>query len=81
MTEPTQNPWYFKTSVLVIAVMVAGPLALPLLWFNPRYKNFTKIIWTIVIIALSYYSTLLMVESFNNIKKYYDLAFNPVGLQ
>ena len=77
MNESSQNRWYFKTSILVIAVLVVGPFALPLLWFNPRYKMLSKIIWTLLILVASYYLTLTMVESLKNIKKYYDLAFNP----
>ncbi len=32
---PPQLPWYFRTSIIVIAVCCVGPLALPLLWWRP----------------------------------------------
>ena len=31
----------------------AGPLALPLVWINPRYKIITKIVVTVIVIALT----------------------------
>ena len=54
-TEPgkPETKWYFATSVVVIAVLCLGPLALPLIWFNPRYNWIIKITATVVIIALS----------------------------
>ena len=29
-----KRKWYFSTSVLVIAILCLGPIALPLLWLN-----------------------------------------------
>ena len=45
--------WYFSTGTLVIALLSVGPLALPLVWFNPRYKPITKLVLTAVVISLS----------------------------
>ena len=73
----TQDKWYFKTYTLIFAVLVVGPLALPLLWFNPRYKKSTKLTWTLIILAISFGSIWLMNESLKSIQKYYSLAFNP----
>ena len=55
--------WYHQTSTVVIALLCLGPLALPLVWFNPRYKITTRIVVTILVIALSiwiYYLTMGM---------------------
>jgi hypothetical protein len=48
-----RTKWYFSTGTLVIALLSVGPLALPLVWFNPRYKPITKFVLTVVVIALS----------------------------
>jgi hypothetical protein len=48
-----KTKWYFLTSVVVIAILCIGPLALPLVWFNPRYKAVTKLVVTIAVIALT----------------------------
>ena len=49
----TKGRWYHTTSTVIIAHLCFGPLALPLLWFNPRYKIITKIIFTVIIIAVT----------------------------
>lgn len=36
-----------------VAVVCVGPLALPLLWRNPRFKSSTKIIGSLVIVAIT----------------------------
>lgn len=48
-----KTPWYFKTSVLVVALLSVGPFALPLLWFNPRYSRTLKIVVTLGVVILS----------------------------
>jgi len=45
--------WYFSTSTVVFALLCVGPLALPLIWFNPKYKIVTKVIVTVLVIALT----------------------------
>ncbi len=45
--------WYYSTSTVVIALLCVGPLALPLVWLNPRYKIITKLVVTVAVIVLS----------------------------
>jgi predicted nucleic acid-binding Zn ribbon protein len=45
--------WYFSMGTLVMALLSVGPLALPLVWFNPHYKPITKLVLTAVVISLS----------------------------
>jgi hypothetical protein len=52
-SERLKTKWYFSTGTLVMALLSVGPLALPLVWFNPRYKPITKIVLTVVVISLS----------------------------
>ena len=71
---PDKKPevkWYFKTSNLIIAFLCVGPLALPLLWFNPRFSNKAKIIISAVVIILTYYLGVVFVDSMKTINKYY----------
>jgi len=49
----SESKWYFSTSAVVVALLVLGPLALPMVWFNPRYKVITKLIVTVIVIALT----------------------------
>ena len=45
------SKWYFSTPFVVITLLFVGPLALSLVWINPRYKNATKVIISILVIA------------------------------
>ena len=76
--KPQQTHWYFRTNWIVIAFLCIGPLALPMVWFNPRFSQKTKIIVsivTIIIVILSYYLGSLFVSSLRSITKYYDVIF------
>ena len=69
--------WHHKTSAIVFALLLLGPLALPLVWLNPQYKIPTKIIVTIIVIAatvlLTYLTLFLYNQAINQI--------NALGLQ
>ena len=45
--------WYHKTSFVVISILCFGPLALPLVLYNPQYSVASKVIWTIIIIVVT----------------------------
>ena len=49
----SKTKWYFSTSAVVIALLCLGPLALPLVWLNPRYRIVTKLAATVIVIALT----------------------------
>lgn len=61
--------WYFSTASVVIAFLVVGPFALPLVWLHPRYKIATKIIVTIVIIGLTIWMYFLSVDLYHTLMK------------
>jgi hypothetical protein len=71
--KPQETKWYFRTSLIVTAFLCVGPLALPLVWFNPRFSQKTKIIVTIIVIILSYYLGSLLINSLRSIKQYYGI--------
>ena len=64
--------WYFKTPFLVTAFLCVGPFALPLLWFNPRFTQKTKIIVSVIVIIVSYFLGIWLSNSVNSISKYYQ---------
>ncbi|HPN88291.1 MAG TPA: hypothetical protein PLH56_03025 [Candidatus Omnitrophota bacterium] len=68
--------WYFKTSVLVLGFLCAGPLMLPLIWFHPRYKRFTKIVLTVIIIFISFFAVKMFLHFWNIVKDYYQVIFS-----
>ena len=69
--DSQKEKWYFKTTVLVMALLCVGPLALPLLWFNPRFSLKMKIIISAGVIAVSYYLTVVTVNFLKTLTYYY----------
>ncbi len=67
--------WYFKTYGIIIAFLCVGPLALPLVWLNPRFSQKTKIAVTFITIILSWYLGSLLIDSLKYLKQYYGLVF------
>jgi hypothetical protein len=59
-TTGPKTKWYYSTSVIVIAVLCLGPLALPLVWINPRYKIITKAWVTVVVLVVTLLASMLM---------------------
>ena len=68
--------WYFKTSTIVILFFCIGPLVLPLVWLNPRYNLAKKLLFTLVICAISYYVATIVNDSVKVITEYYQFIFN-----
>ena len=70
--------WYFKTSSIITAFLLVGPLALPLVWFNPRFSRRTKIIVSFVTVILTYYLTTVLLGSLKAIASYYQQLFQQI---
>jgi len=66
-------PLYFRTSFIVIAVLLVGPLALPLIWWRPNTSRAWKIGLTAVILVASWFLYQATMESLRNIREYYRL--------
>jgi len=67
-----KDPWYFKTSSLVVAFLCVGPFALPLVWLNPRNSTKNKLIITVIVVILSYILGVFLANSIKNITNYYE---------
>ena len=59
----TGNKWYHATGSVITALVCLGPLALPMVWVNPRFKITTKIIMTIVVSVVTVLCLYVMVEA------------------
>ncbi|MFA5090724.1 MAG: zinc ribbon domain-containing protein [Candidatus Omnitrophota bacterium] len=77
-----KEKWYFKTTFLITAFLCVGPLALPLVWLNPRFSPKVKIIVTIVAFILSYYAGIFLINSLNSLNRILsgDLSSGLMGL-
>jgi hypothetical protein len=54
-------PWYFRTVVIVIAVLSVGPLALPMVWWHPRLSATWKIGISVAVVVMTWLLWLLSV--------------------
>ena len=69
--DKPKEPWYFRNMSIFLAFLCVGPLALPLVWFNPRYKVYSKLIITAVCLVLTYFLTVWFIHSIQKIMEYY----------
>lgn len=49
--KPRSEKWYYATGTMVMALLCLGPLALPLVWMNPRFKIVTRAVITVAVLA------------------------------
>jgi hypothetical protein len=68
-----QTPWYFRTSIIVLALATVGPLALPLIWWRPQTSRAWKIGLTTGILVLSWFLFQATMYSLRTLKEYFDL--------
>ena len=68
-----QTPWYFRTSAIVIVACCVGPLALPLIWWRPKTSPAWKIVWTIALLALTWFSYQAVLKSLDVLREYQEL--------
>jgi membrane protein YdbS with pleckstrin-like domain len=67
------TPWYFRKSIIIMAVCSVGPLALPMIWWRPQTSPAWKIGLTVAILALSWILYLTTMESIRTLREYYRL--------
>jgi len=64
-----KTKWYHTTSTIVIALLCLGPLALPLVWLNPRYKTASKLVVTVIVVGVSILFCYLTVNTYLQLTK------------
>jgi uncharacterized membrane protein YvbJ len=65
----SKTKWYYQTHVIIVAILCVGPLALPMIWFNPKLKPVTKAIFTVVVIALTIGCYVLMKGMYSSLEE------------
>jgi uncharacterized membrane protein YvbJ len=54
--------WYNSTAVIILALLILGPFALPLIWRHPTYHIAVKIVVTVVMLLMTAWLCLIMFE-------------------
>ena len=62
-----KTKWYYSTGFIVIAILCLGPLALPLVWINPRYKIITRVWVTILVLVISLLASMLVTYLYSSL--------------
>ncbi|MDX9979411.1 MAG: zinc ribbon domain-containing protein [Lentisphaeria bacterium] len=71
--EGQQLPWYFRNSFIITAVLLVGPLALPLIWWRPRTPVGWKVGLTVAILVLSWFCLLATLKSVEILRENYRI--------
>jgi hypothetical protein len=72
-TRPqSARKWYYSTGGMVGLLLVVGPLALPAVWLNPRYKILTKTIITIIVLFFTVLLIYLAVGIYRQFLEQFD---------
>ncbi|OHB76864.1 MAG: hypothetical protein A2Z25_14165 [Planctomycetes bacterium RBG_16_55_9] len=76
--EPGARPkkWYYATGTVVLALLCLGPLALPMVWLNPRYKPGVKAIITVIVLGVMILCLYLIILAYQQIFN----QFSELGL-
>ncbi len=65
--------WYQSNGSVVMSLLFLGPFALPLVWVNPHYKATTKMIITVIVLAVTILCFLWVVQIYNEFMKQLDM--------
>ena len=68
--------WYHATGTIVIALLCLGPVALPLVWLNRRYKPVTKATITVIVVVVTILCMYLVSEAYRRLID----QFNALGM-
>ena len=51
--KQSQIKWHLRPAAVITAILLLGPLALPLVWASPAFKKIHKIVITILVAFLT----------------------------
>jgi hypothetical protein len=58
MSDPVPDkrevPWYLRSGSVLVSFLIVGPLAIPLVWAKPDFTIRKKVIWTVVMVAVTW---------------------------
>lgn len=68
-----QLPWYFRTAVIVIALLSVGPLALPMIWWHPRLNAAWKAGISVAVLVITWLLWLLSVSVMHTLNEQMEM--------
>lgn len=67
VTKRRPKKWYFATGTVVLALLCLGPMALPLVWINPRYKISTRALITVIVLVVTILCMYVVIYAYQNL--------------
>ena len=64
--------WYNSTGTIVLALLCLGPIALPLVWLNRRYKPLTKVLFTVTVLLATVLCIYLAAQTYQRLIDQFD---------
>ncbi len=64
-----KEEWHQSTKFLIASLLIAGPLAIPLIWVNRKYSILLKASATIALLILSWYMMQASATLFDNLQQ------------
>ncbi|MFH0764228.1 MAG: hypothetical protein V1927_04430 [Candidatus Omnitrophota bacterium] len=68
MIEKTKMKWYLTPVWVVIAILMFGPFAIPLVWMSPAFKRWLKATITVLLILFTIWTIKVSVTLYNTLK-------------
>ena len=68
-----ERPWYFRNVTVVTSILCLLAIALPLVWFNPYYSRNKKIVITIIVGLVTWFTWSLTAQAFKTLGEYYQM--------
>lgn len=72
-----QRKWYHSRYALAVSLATLGPFALPMVWSSPRHTTRTKIVLTILVLALTVLLVYILVVVFARLKEQIGQLITP----
>ena len=67
VTPKAGGKWYHSTTTIVVSFLMLGPLAIPLVWTNPRYSLLVKAIITAAMIIVTIFLCYVMAAIYGSL--------------
>jgi len=68
--EPKKTiKWYYRPAMVIVAILVLGPFALPIVWMSPALKRWQKAVLFIVTLAITAWLIKATADIFQSVSK------------
>lgn len=65
--------WFLRPGGLITAFFCVGPLVIPLFWIHPNFSLIKKIVWTFIVMLITWGAAHVLIWAVQNIIAYYGM--------